>query len=578
MRGADRGRARPAARGEGRVGEEKDPDAFLAPAPWERPARARVTSGGAARPCPAADRRTYVKRFWNQKEMFEWVDDQDRKFPADSPESSPACQQWSLQWRYFSREIKPAEATEGAVQEAPGCETKPRPVRTQGSREYLCASFEGYWKLYLRDSLLPGGADAAETTDRSGSEARPPPNQRESPLHDYELIREGHPCRLYYDLEYSKGANIDVDGPQMVQKVVSLTREVLLERFGLILEDEQVLELDSSSPKKFSRHLIFHLQRSAEGEVAFRSNQDAGVVARAVVEKSADQVLEHGCAAGIFVSKDVGGKRTFPFIDLGVYSRNRVFRMYGFSKLGKDELLLPTRRFMGAQLPGRPGELFCEDTFRASLVTFVSGQYSGREFLECEEARPAGPPKLHLSLAGAGVRGEVPSSRLKRKGPDPPQKVLAFMGQKASELGRASGGAEGWVRSCVSLSARAVVFNISGTRFCPRIGREHKSNGVYFMADLEQGVWWQKCYDPDCRNFSTAAQAFPRDVLELPLHTQGDGMRAKPQGLRESGPPVNCGDDLLVAALEEYEENAALEKVMASIEERVGKEATRGVG
>merc|ERR1719263_1240559 len=127
------------------------------------------------------------------------------------------------------------------------------------------------------------------------------------------------------------------------------------------------------------------------------------------------------------------------------------------------------------------------------------------------------------------------------------------MGQKASELGRASGGAEGWVRSFVSLSARAVVFNISGTRFCPRIGREHKSNGVYFVADLEQGCWRQKCYDPDCRNFRTAAQAFPRHVLELPEHVLGDGARAEPQGLRESGPQVECGDDLLVAAMEEYE-------------------------
>lgn len=585
----------------GRARGEVDPGAFFAPLPRPgvprtegREERGVAAADDAERPtstaCPGGrgreevDRARWVEQGWNQRMVFEWADktgELPRAPEAAGADPSP----WSAQLRYFSRQRRVAEdSTERwdfLPRKSPG---KPgrRPAQPQGSREYLCASFEAYWVAYLKDAKLPAAPDeepgwVAETVPPHHQEKslRLPPNRREPPLHDYELIREGRPCRLYYDLEYARGANAGADGPGMVRRVVELTREVLQERFSVSLKDGQVLELDSSSRTKFSRHLIFHLEDPAGEEVAFRTNQDAGAVARAVVEKSAEKVLGQGPESGIFVAKDPGGKCVHPIVDLGVYTRNRVFRMYGFSKEGKDECLLPTRRFMGARLPVCPRRSFCLETFRASLVTFVGSQFRP---LQCEDAQVvAGCGRVASGAAGSRP---PPGGGLKRKGPDPPEKVLAFMGCKAAELGRKAGGAEGWVRSFVSLSPRAVVFNVSGTRFCPRIGREHRSNGVYFMADLEQGFWWQKCYDPDCSGFSTSPQAFPPEVWQAPVPAPlgpagGVGRGAGAPAGGEGGPPVECGDELLLSAMEEFEEDAAL---MEAIEGQEGRALQRGNG
>ncbi|KAJ3054490.1 hypothetical protein HK097_001671, partial [Rhizophlyctis rosea] len=50
-------------------------------------------------------------------------------------------------------------------------------------------------------------------------------------------------------------------------------------------------------------------------------------------------------------------------------------------------------------------------------------------------------------------------------------------------------------------------------RFCSNIGRQHKSNGVYYVVDLKTGVFNQRhvCYDPDCRHFRSP------DIC-IPLH------------------------------------------------------------
>jgi len=71
------------------------------------------------------------------------------------------------------------------------------------------------------------------------------------------------------------------------------------------------------------------------------------------------------------------------------------------------------------------------------------------------------------------------------------------------------------IRSWISLDDGSVLlYNLSGYRYCDNIGREHKSNGVFFVVDLKQAAWYQKCYDPDCRNYKSPACPIPPDVLE----------------------------------------------------------------
>ncbi len=50
-------------------------------------------------------------------------------------------------------------------------------------------------------------------------------------------------------------------------------------------------------------------------------------------------------------------------------------------------------------------------------------------------------------------------------------------------------------------------------RYCERVGRQHKSNGVYIVVDIGAGTYYQKCYDPDCRHFRGRTKALPLHVL-----------------------------------------------------------------
>lgn len=81
--------------------------------------------------------------------------------------------------------------------------------------------------------------------------------------HYYEIIRAGCPCHLYFDLEFGTATNPDADGPTAVAALVVLVRAAVKKAWGMEVQDRDILELDSSTPEKFSRHLTIRLQSAA---------------------------------------------------------------------------------------------------------------------------------------------------------------------------------------------------------------------------------------------------------------------------------------------------------------------------
>lgn len=97
---------------------------------------------------------------------------------------------------------------------------------------------------------------------------RLPPDAR----HYYEVIREGHACRLYFDLEYRRASNPTHDGNAMVATWLACVFHALSVQFGALrCTRRHVVDLDSSTEDKFSRHLIVHTPSAV-----FRSNADVG--------------------------------------------------------------------------------------------------------------------------------------------------------------------------------------------------------------------------------------------------------------------------------------------------------------
>lgn len=76
-------------------------------------------------------------------------------------------------------------------------------------------------------------------------------------MHCYEVIPEKDACKLYFDLEFYKAANPGADGKDMVAKLIELVSQKLKELYDVNCSARDVLNLDSSTDEKFSRHLIF---------------------------------------------------------------------------------------------------------------------------------------------------------------------------------------------------------------------------------------------------------------------------------------------------------------------------------
>ena len=180
--------------------------------------------------------------------------------------------------------------------------------------------------------------------------------------HYYELIREGTPCRLYLDLEFTRAPNAEINDDIAEQLMTELIGELCLslkQVYDLDVDRSAFVDLDSCTAKKFSRHLIVHLPRQS----LFVDAPAVGSFIRHVVGRLAEEiatgVLQHrrpvlakhlfvhtkekDTASGVNIDEDLSKTTsqvgftddTTCFIDIGVYTRNRLFRLLGSTKYGK---------------------------------------------------------------------------------------------------------------------------------------------------------------------------------------------------------------------------------------------------
>lgn len=178
--------------------------------------------------------------------------------------------------------------------------------------------------------------------------------------HYYELIREGTPCRLYFDLEYSKEANPHISIVESEVLMTEFIAELCIQFrtiYGIAITRSCIIDLDSSTAKKFSRHLIVHLPN----ETLFADTRSAGAFVKQFVGRLADELATRVLierrpilAKCLFVNsldakqrqksgeeievaeqRNTTSCKTTCFVDLGVYTRNRLFRLMGSSKFGK---------------------------------------------------------------------------------------------------------------------------------------------------------------------------------------------------------------------------------------------------
>jgi hypothetical protein len=72
---------------------------------------------------------------------------------------------------------------------------------------------------------------------------------------------------------------------------------------------------------------------------------------------------------------------------------------------------------------------------------------------------------------------------------------------------------------CTQHAAFAFSLLGPGSHACGRLGRDHRSNYVFFVLDFScngysGGSFCQKCYDPDCRGYRSPWAPLPAEVWQ----------------------------------------------------------------
>ncbi|CAB0004244.1 unnamed protein product [Nesidiocoris tenuis] len=283
----------------------------------------------------------------------------------------------------------------------------------------------------------------------------------------YEIVTEHAVCKLYADLEFDKNANPSVDGTKLVDEFVNIVRGGLRRFWNVDCPLERILNLDSSNESKFSRHLIF--------DTNFTNNYHVGAFLKFLFSEPD--------ALGKMAVVGTKGNRA-SFCDLSVYSKNRHFRLFRSTKKGKNSPFVVSDDCRFPQSTE-------SDVFLFSLITNTTEgrvlEWKG-EILKSDRSGPK-----------ICVQNVLPA----RVSPFP---ILDDHINKIVSPGRI-------FSSAYFPASRIIVFSIVGNRYCGNIGRQHKSNNVKYIVDLDRYEIYQKCFDYDCKDYRSPPTMLPSEII-----------------------------------------------------------------
>ncbi|XP_073329940.1 DNA-directed primase/polymerase protein isoform X2 [Pagrus major] len=372
----------------------------------------------------------------------------------------------------------------------------------------------------------------------------------QSLMHCYEVIPEDTVCKLYFDLEFHKPSNKDADGKAMVSSLIQYVCDKLMEVYGIKCSSNNILNLDSSTEVKFSRHLIFNLQNAA-----FKDNIHVGRFIHAILQPVLSTPKSGSClndkmnsvaenretrthadsgekpskagetAESPQAKRRKQGERDLRFlqvknkdgqdclfVDLGVYTKNRNFRLYKSSKAGKNAAftVADDNRFITKHEKGISPE---ESVFLASLICNLS--FTGQKILTwdvpgAKEAKTLRPHCEQESAKDPDLLSGCQSS--------PHLEVDNFVLTVVKKDG-IHGGIRRWNYFAAE---QLLVYDIVKYRWCENVGRFHKSNNIMIVVDLKEEVWYQKCHDPECKNFRSSSYPLPQEICVSYIMTLDD--------------------------------------------------------
>ena len=299
-----------------------------------------------------------------------------------------------------------------------------------------------------------------------------------SDRHLYEVIVADHPCWLYFDFEF-KASDTTPTFDMAMQDFYLVFRYFCAQVLSTDVDCENIVELDSSTPSKFSKHILVR-------SLAFADNLRMGRVVHLF--------KEFGKSHGLV-----------DMVDASVYSRNRCFRLLGQSKFGRHTIL---RSVTG------PGRSISAAQLLQSMVSFVPEGLAWYHHTVLDVVFPTSNAQ--------GTTAKLPADPSTRRAPG----ATACNGILAEYL------AEAWH----TVRARALgifpprqtsveaYFDVNGqfstatfakaNTYCENVRREHSKNSVYVVIDHHNALFWQKCYSPGCKGFRSQRRCLPEWVVD----------------------------------------------------------------
>lgn len=252
--------------------------------------------------------------------------EQEKKFkdrPLPSIKFYETCFSERKVWKQFHRQQEALDYSKN-VKEKAACLFAFE--KLDGKRSYLVTTRKQFWVKY--QSLA------------------------ESKQHFYEVIPETSPCRLYFDIEYKIQCNPTLNGSAAVQIFIAYVCYCIYKEFNIDCSERNVINLTSTTDKKFSRHLIFN-----HPDLLFVNNIHCGDFVKEICFSLRSFLLTGVHNKYLPVETDYANeKQTFEIAmkdlidimvynekneqvflcDLCVYTKNRNFRLYKSSKMSKN--------------------------------------------------------------------------------------------------------------------------------------------------------------------------------------------------------------------------------------------------
>jgi len=327
--------------------------------------------------------------------------------------------------------------------------------------------------------------------------------------HLYEVIQEGRPCWLYFDLEFPKHSNPGLDTDHVMRQF----RQALADfctKVELPYDESLTVVQDSSTEAKFSAHVIVK-------SLAFPDNVQVGVFVQAFLayaRESKDSSSASGISTDLlFIRKDLEDhQETKSIVDTSVYTKNRCFRVLYQSKYGKNVTLtlqdgakvvhesdLPACQVLRTLVSFVPeGTAVRENTNIPDFMEHLAHLQSVREPSRCVDVDAEMQPLIHWLI-----------EKWDDERRESEQNVAAQLPTAVENVKTVRNG-------------RSVVYEVTlaNNRFCLQRGRSHKRNAIFLRVDAKRGVFEQRCVDHvDCPNKLRwkSRREFPIPINLLPV-------------------------------------------------------------